>query len=166
MAAPISYAVDGVQYVAVLAGYGGAFAPLFVPGSAPLRYQNIERLIIFKLDGGDVPKPPPASPPSADVAASSSVHVDPTMIAKGQTLYLANCARCHSFGPSAGVFPALWPLSRNADDNFDAIVYGGALDYAGMAPFSDLLSRSDVEAIHEFLRAGGMAAVPQGKKAH
>jgi quinohemoprotein ethanol dehydrogenase len=155
MAAPITYDVDGVQYVAVLAGYGGAYAPLFVPNSAPLRYENPERLIIFKLGGGDVPKPPLRSPPKNDPAPLSAAAVDPQLIARGQSLYLANCARCHAYGPSAGVFPALWPLSQDADRNFEDIVYGGALRYAGMAPFSDVLSKADVLAIRAFLRAAG-----------
>ena len=42
MAAPMTYSVDGVQYVAVQAGYGGAGFTVgpFPPSSAALRYEN------------------------------------------------------------------------------------------------------------------------------
>src|SRR5260370_26120617 len=60
MAAPMTYAIDGQQYVAVQVGYGGT--PITVgpipPSSAALKYQNTNRIIAFKLGGGAVPKPP------------------------------------------------------------------------------------------------------------
>jgi quinohemoprotein ethanol dehydrogenase len=54
MAAPITYAVNGTQYVAVQAGYGGtniAEAPV-PPSSAAAKYENVNRIIAFRLDGG------------------------------------------------------------------------------------------------------------------
>jgi quinohemoprotein ethanol dehydrogenase len=62
-----------------------------------------------------------------------------------------NCARCHSFGGPAGNYPNLWNLPPGVHANFQEIVYDGALRYAGMAPFSDVMTRSDVDAIHAFL---------------
>ena len=57
MAAPMTYAVGGVQYVAVQVGYGGTgmgVGPI-PPTSAALKYENVNRIIAFRLDGGDVP---------------------------------------------------------------------------------------------------------------
>jgi quinohemoprotein ethanol dehydrogenase len=59
MAGPITYAVNGVQYVAVQAGYGGTNIAGYTvpPSSAASKYQNVNRIIAFRLDGGDVPTP-------------------------------------------------------------------------------------------------------------
>ena len=61
-AAPVSYEIDSQQYIAVLAGFGGAMAPLYPSESAPYRYQNYGRLLTFKLGGTDTPLPPPRQP--------------------------------------------------------------------------------------------------------
>jgi quinohemoprotein ethanol dehydrogenase len=60
MAAPIAYAVNGEQYVAVQVGYGGtniSESPV-PPSSAAAEYENKNRIIAFRLGGGKVPKPP------------------------------------------------------------------------------------------------------------
>ena len=61
MAAPMTYSIDGEQFVAVQAGYGGTAITVgpIPPSSAALKYQNINRIIAFKLGGGAVPTPPP-----------------------------------------------------------------------------------------------------------
>jgi hypothetical protein len=60
MAAPITYAVNGVQYVGVQVGYGGTNIAGYTipPSSAASKYENVNRIIAFKLDGGNVPAPP------------------------------------------------------------------------------------------------------------
>ncbi len=61
VAAPMSYALDGQQYVAILAGWGGVWA--LAPGtlidkSGPAR--NISRLLVFRLGAkGALPPAPP-----------------------------------------------------------------------------------------------------------
>jgi quinohemoprotein ethanol dehydrogenase len=49
MASPMSYTIDGVQYVAVAAGFGGALNVSFPPGAVATERQNHERLIVFKI---------------------------------------------------------------------------------------------------------------------
>lgn len=62
MAAPMTYRVNGVQYLAVMAGYGGGllFLP-FPPDSAAYKYGNEGRIVAFRLDGAVTPKPPLAT---------------------------------------------------------------------------------------------------------
>jgi quinohemoprotein ethanol dehydrogenase len=151
MAPPITYAIDGVQYVAVLGGYGGAFGALYVAGTAPIKYENPERLIVFKLDGRP-PRTPPLRQPATHNAPPPVTTADRALAPKGQGLYLANCARCHAYGGPAGNFPSVWNLSGDKHAAFDDIVLGGALNYAGMASFTDILSKDDVHAIHAFLK--------------
>ena len=59
MAAPATYRVGDVQYVVVMAGFGGNFVNYPLPTeSAAYRYDNEGRIIALKLGGGAVPLPP------------------------------------------------------------------------------------------------------------
>ncbi len=51
MAAPVSYEIDGEQYVALIAGLGGAMAMIHPRESAAQTYQNYGRILAFKLGG-------------------------------------------------------------------------------------------------------------------
>jgi quinohemoprotein ethanol dehydrogenase len=64
MAAPMSYEVDGTQYVAVQTGYGGGAMAIgtIPPSSAAFKYDNENRILAFRLDGGSVPLPRLRSP--------------------------------------------------------------------------------------------------------
>jgi quinohemoprotein ethanol dehydrogenase len=149
MAAPMTYAVDGVQFVAVQAGYGGvAMTVSSIPGnSAATKYENINRLLVFRLDGGPVPKPPKRAPVAFEEPPEASA--SPSTVHRGELLYLQECARCHVFGPS--VTPDLRHLSRAQHSVFKDIVFGGAVASTGMESFADILAEEEVEAIHAFL---------------
>ena len=57
IAAPVTYLVDGVQYVTVMAGWGGVFALAFGEAAAELRVASVGRVLTFKL-GGTASLPP------------------------------------------------------------------------------------------------------------
>jgi len=162
MAAPSSYEVDGVQYIAVMAGFGGGGAGVpFAPDSAAYRYGNEGRIIAFKLDGSAVPKPPLQSevpferpPPRLGTAEQ---------IARGEVLYTRFCSRCHAMG--RGLLPDLRRLSAAKHAIFPDIVLKGAFTPLGMGRFDDVLSLDDVGAIHAFLIDQAWAAFEaQGKQ--
>jgi quinohemoprotein ethanol dehydrogenase len=149
MAAPMTYQIDGVQYVAVQAGYGGAAftAGPIPPSSAAFTHQNVNRIIVFKLDGGAVPPPPerPAEPflkPPASTAGKAEIE-------HGEDKFVEQCSRCHVFGPS--ITPDLRKLPAEIHDSFKDIVLRGALSPMGMAAFGDVLSEADADAIHAYL---------------
>ena len=48
-------------------------------------------------------------------------------------------------------YPDLWNLSPATDAMFDEIVLNGAMAYAGMASFSDVLTSEDTLAIRAYL---------------
>jgi quinohemoprotein ethanol dehydrogenase len=54
-------------------------------------------------------------------------------------------------GGALGGYPNLWNLAPSTWGAFDAIVLGGAFREAGMANFSDVLSRSDAGALKAFI---------------
>jgi quinohemoprotein ethanol dehydrogenase len=149
MAAPMTYEVDGRQYVGVLCGHGGSFFPF--TGTAALKYINEDRVLVFALDGSqDVPKPARRQlEPYREPPARSGT---PEQIAAGKALFVQWCSRCHSLG-----VPAMSPdLSRLGDgisspDTFKAIVRGGAFVPLGMPRFDDALSDQDASAIHDYL---------------
>jgi quinohemoprotein ethanol dehydrogenase len=150
MPAPITYELDGVQYVAVLAGAGGPQAAQFAPDVAAATYQNFERLLVFKSGGGPTPLPPRVVP-AVRQPMPQPIPADSATLAHGRKLFQDNCQRCHVLGGAFGAYPNLWNMAPQTLASFDAIVLDGAYRYAGMANFSDVLSKSDVAAIKAFI---------------
>lgn len=153
LAPPVTYTVDGEQYVAVLAGWGGAWglANLKDPNSAVVKYgTNQGRLFVFKLGGTQqvavlgAPKAPSAKPPAATA--------DAAILDKGFTLFHTTCVVCHGFfAESTGVLPDLRMSSSDTFASYNDIVLGGALRANGMASFADTLKPDDVEAIRQYV---------------
>jgi len=148
MAAPMTYEIGGVQYVAVLAGSGGAGGAGFPPYSAAYKYGNEGRLVVFRLGGGAVPKPAlyvdRAYP---DTVAQFGT---PQQIAGGGLLFARNCGACHA--QARGIYPDLTrsPVITDAA-TFRTVVLEGALVPNGMARFDDVLKPDDAEAIRAYL---------------
>ena len=163
MAAPATYRVNGVQYVVVMAGFGGNMVnyPL-KPIHAASKYDNEGRIIAFRLDGAAVPMPaelvrePFPEPPAHEGS--------PARIAAGEVLYNRYCSRCHQLGP--GILPDLRRLSAAKHSIFYDIVLGGLLKAKGMAQWDDVLSRPDAEAIHAYLVDEGWKAFDAERAAH
>jgi PQQ-dependent dehydrogenase (methanol/ethanol family) len=137
-AGPISYAIDGVQYVAVAAGRG--LQPYYQP--------NYSRLLAFRIGGtATLPDPVPYTPaplnPPPNTASADT-------IARGGSLYGQNCAQCH--GNRIGTFPDLRvsPALQN-QEAFDAVVLGGSRTQAGMVSFAAVLDESDSAAIRAWV---------------
>ncbi len=149
MAAPMTYSVDGVQFVAVQVGYGGAAITVgpIPPSSAALKYRNTNRIIAFKLGGPAVPTPPPrieepfTEPPPQTASAAS--------IRAGEIKFIEECSRCHVLGPSST--PDLRKLNPGLHKAFKDIVLHGALAANVMERFDDLLTEGDADDIHAYL---------------
>jgi quinohemoprotein ethanol dehydrogenase len=150
LAAPITYKLDGVQYIAVMAGMGGPQAISFQPGTAAHRYVNSERLVVFKLDGTEVPLPPLRTAVASE-PIPAKIDAAPATILLGQTLFDEHCRVCHMKGGADGMYPNLWNMPPGTVDAFEGIVGGGAYRYAGMANFSDVLSAADIAALKAFI---------------
>jgi quinohemoprotein ethanol dehydrogenase len=151
MAAPMTYKVGGVQYVAVATGFGGGGWSYVPSYSAAYKFGNANRLLVFRIGGGAVPKPKPLPP--LEVAAAPPPQLPgatPAMIAKGQGLFFSNCAICHS-NQLRSTAPDLRRLSPDTHAAFKQIVLEGALVPAGMPRWDDLLSEKDADAIHAYL---------------
>jgi len=143
VAAPITFEMDGKQYVAASVGINSAgnyYAP------------NYSRLLVFALDGTAVlPEPvsftaPQLNPPPLTASAEE--------VAAGQEHYNANCAICHGNGGAArgANFPNLLVSPMlNAQEAFDSIVLQGVRQERGMVSFADRLQPADTAAIRGYL---------------
>jgi quinohemoprotein ethanol dehydrogenase len=145
--APISYAVDGEQYIAVMGGRG------FSGGNdADARARNPGRIFAFKLDGTATLPPgpgpaPPANPPDEILS--------PIVVAAGEEPYRIHCSRCH--GAEAHSLNIIPDLRRSAALTsaalWKSIVVDGALEPNGMIGWSQFLTAAEAETIRAYVGA-------------
>ncbi len=151
VAPPITYSIDGEQYVAIPVGYGGNLTlnvGEVIRNTVPPR---VNRIVVFKLGGKAVlPKVEVAKdelPPAPPGTASAEV------VAAGHRQYHISCWMCH--GDSAvnhGGVPDLRKSGVIGDkDTFRAIVLEGALEPAGMPSFAKELTSEQVEAVRAYV---------------
>ena len=151
LAAPMTYRVDGVQYIAVQTGWGGGGWGFVPPYAAAYSKGNANRILVFKLGGEEVRMPddlPPLQPapePPAQLPGAT-----PATIAMGSGLFTENCSICHSNQPRAPL-PDLRRMQPGTHDVFDRIVLEGLLTPNGMPRFDDVLKPEQIKAIHAFL---------------
>ena len=152
IAAPMSYSIGGEQYVAVLAGWGGAYdlaAGIVADKAGTTR--NISRLLVFKLGAtAKLPPPPPFTARVLDPPADTGT---PQQIERGAQLYGRYCLVCHGDGAIAG---GLVPDLRHSGalgsaDAIRGIVIDGALKHNGMVSFKAAVSAADAEAIRMYV---------------
>ncbi|TXS94335.1 PQQ-dependent dehydrogenase, methanol/ethanol family [Parahaliea maris] len=150
-AAPMTYAVNGEQYVAVAAGWGGAFA--LTAGDAATRSKGAvshPRVLVFKLGGSAVL-------PQAEVADSKTVAprefaYDADKVAEGYSLYMDYCYVCHGDRAVSGSsVPDLRYMSAETREQFLPIVLGGLRHEKGMVGFLEILDEDDAMAIFNYL---------------
>ena len=151
LAPPISYSIDGEQYIAVVAGWGAVaanFTGLVLNADGTKR--NISRILAFKVGGTAVLPPMPDMP----------VRVSPPdqfgseeQVAKGAGLYGRYCAVCHGVTViSGGAIPDLRHTAMTSSAAaFRNIVLEGAYLDKGMASFSEVLSEDDAEAVRAYI---------------
>lgn len=150
IAAPVTYAIDGEQYIAIVAGWGGAFS---TTAGAPRHKGNVleeGRVLAFKLGGStkmpvpdvleiNIPEPP-------EIAASEEE------IETGRQLYSGFCSICHGAGVTSGSqITDLKYISSTSHARWNSIVLDGLLQTAGMPPFDDVLDADSARAIQAYV---------------
>lgn len=143
VAAPMSYELDGKQYIAVTVGInqaGNYYAPSY------------SRMLVFSLDGtSQLPEaisftPPSLNPPELTASAEE--------IAAGEAHYGQLCSLCHgNGGASRGAnFPNLLVSPMlHSQAGFDQIVLDGVRTERGMISFADRLDPEGASAIRAYL---------------
>ena len=145
-AAPMTYAVNGVQYVALLAAPPAQYADTKVrtgPG----------RLLVFALDGratlpNVVRDTSPIPPPALEVRATAAE------LKEGAGLYRTYCGRCHNPEQNlvkSGAVPDLRRTNAATHATFEAIVRGGARRSLGMPSFERDISSGQAKLIQAYV---------------
>jgi quinohemoprotein ethanol dehydrogenase len=148
VAGGITYMLDGVQYVAINAGWGGGAAQVEQGAGIELPRAKA-RLLVFRL-GGKAQLPPleatAAVPPPPPLRASEAT------VARGAQLFADTCAVCHGRSAIGGV-KDLRHMTADTHRQFNNIVLRGLYLDKGMANFSDILQPEDADAIQAYLIA-------------
>ena len=149
IAAPMTYSIDGVQYVALMAAWGGGGWSFPHPDAAFAQRGNQGRILAFKLDGGTTPIPA-LLPPVGSIPLPPAQTGSAETIAQGKALFGAHCASCHVDQPYS-LAPDLRRMTPETHAAFNQIVLRGILQNAGMPPWDDILTPADAAAIHDYL---------------
>ena len=144
IAPPISYELDGEQYIALAAGAGGAGALTLDQVRRP------GRLLVFKLGAtARAPTFPPAPErPPLNLASAVPARGD---AARAVGDYVQFCQPCHrntNFLPNLSRSPAIL-----RPEPLRAIVLGGALRNNGMPAFDQHLDEARLEGLRAFFLA-------------
>ncbi|MFO1401553.1 MAG: PQQ-dependent dehydrogenase, methanol/ethanol family [Steroidobacteraceae bacterium] len=150
IAAPMSYAIDGVQYVAVMAAWGGGGWFITHPESAAFKYGNEGRILVYRLDGGPTPKPQPIADPGPLPEPPPLTEKRADVLARGGLLFAQNCSICHQNVPRSAV-PDLRRMSAVTHQTFNDIVLRGARRPLGMPQWNDVFNDADADAMHAYL---------------
>ncbi|MFM5922997.1 MAG: PQQ-dependent dehydrogenase, methanol/ethanol family [Novosphingobium sp.] len=161
-APPITYTINGEQYVAVATGWGSSWGlnhGLFwkekvtrVPG----------RVVVLKLGANG--RLPDNLPSGVEMTPKAAAFGDQATVARGLQVYSFNCMVCH--GPmvqSSGVLPDLrWSAIAGDPGAWKAVVIDGALKGNGMVSFAKQVSPQDAEAIRAYALNQAWMAVANG----
>jgi quinohemoprotein ethanol dehydrogenase len=153
--APISYKLEGHQYVAVLVGWGGALPGAFGAGVAQYGWRygaQPRRLLVFALGGrGGLTLVPPAA--AERPVDDATLRINSVAAAAGNSLFNSSCHLCHGFmAVSGGVAPDLRASSLAlSPEAFQRVVKGGLLEERGMPRFDDL-SDAQVQNLYWYVR--------------
>ena len=159
IAAPVSYSIDGEQYVSVVAGWGGAYG---IASGAPRHRDNVlseGRILTYRLNGGATLPQPEVT--YLAVPTPPAMQYTQEQVERGEAAFHAYCAVCH--GPGAGTSGTIASLlysSHATHEIWNAIVVDGAYTELGMPDFRHVLDARGAQDIRAYVieRAKGMIA--------
>ncbi|MDX1393800.1 MAG: PQQ-dependent dehydrogenase, methanol/ethanol family [Gemmatimonadota bacterium] len=160
IAAPVTYAIDGTQYVTVAAGWGGARGRSGAPYGEAAEYDQRGRIFTFALGGAaELPVP---SRIREILVPDLDLPTDATTLAEGQRLYGEYCGLCHGAGGgSRGAMPNLHRATGLTHRNFHRIVLEGLREEEGMPSYAGILDEAEVTQIHAYVVSRARAAAAE-----
>jgi len=150
-AGPVTYEIDGEQYVAVAVGWGTLMGMLAGPTTVPLQMSNRSRVLTFRLAAnGKLPEVPAVSPPAAPEVPEQTASAE--TIDQGRRVYTERCLVCHGYSVvSGGLTPDLRYSDAQVYSEWDAIVLGGSRSANGMPPFAGVVTSEQSQAIKAYI---------------
>ena len=157
VAGPATYLVDGVQYVSIAVGWGGAF------GVSNRISDTVGPGMVFTFAaGGKAPLPQFAQLQLAGLV--SGVEYNKDDVGPGTLLYVSYCVACHGIpGGKPGNVVNLGYAAPELIKNLDSIVFKGPFTERGMPDFTGKLTSADVVKIKAFI-AGTADAIRAAPK--
>ena len=158
IAPPVTYEIDGKQYVAIVAGWGGAFA---TTSGVPRHKGNVleqGRIVVYSLDGAVVLPEPDVT--HVNLPTPPEIAATPEVLLLGNQMYNAFCSTCH--GPdvnSSSQIPDLKYLGEAGHARWDTIVRGGVLSGLGMPGFGAYLDEEQSAAVQAYVVAATNASI-------
>jgi quinohemoprotein ethanol dehydrogenase len=147
IASPVTFELDGMQYVTVMCGWGGSF-PL-AGGDGMGTEPAAGKVLTFALN---------AKQPLPDIASRKrnvtpvGVTASPETLETGATLFAQWCAVCHGIGVAGGgATPDLRYSHPATFDKYRDIVLDGKYQAVGMPSFRKWLTSEDVDAIRAYV---------------
>ncbi|MEJ8854961.1 PQQ-dependent dehydrogenase, methanol/ethanol family [Variovorax robiniae] len=159
LAAPVTYMVDGKQYVSVAVGWGGNFGMV-------QRYTDQQAPgTVYTFAVGGTAKVPDYVQKKVDKLVAG-VKYDPAKVQAGTLLYVANCLACHGVPAvdRGGAIPNLAYLDAAYIENLDKFILKGPATDRGMPDFTGKLSMGDIDAIKAFIQGTADAVRPSMAK--
>lgn len=169
MAGPVTYEVEGEQYVTFMVGWGGAFPLVTGPLSLSARVQPEARVVTYKLDGKAKLPPPVAAP--ATLPELQPLTASSEALSGARTMFNGLCGSCHGLNAvSGGVVPDLRYMTPKKHEQYLGIMSGARLN-RGMPNFAGVLGSDEMELIRQYivkrshdLKAQMEGAVASGSK--
>lgn len=148
VAAPVTYDIDGTQYVSIAVGWGGVYG---------LRKRSTDRVgpgRVYTFAIGGKAKYPELTM-RAPQELVSGIKYNPADVEKGLNLYVANCSFCHGTPgiDNGGAIPNLGYSAAETLEMAPEILLTGALAEAGMPNFAGKLTEDEVNKIVAFIQA-------------
>jgi quinohemoprotein ethanol dehydrogenase len=160
-APPITYSVDGKQFIALLVGWGGGGAG--IANSVDISHgwaygQQTRRLVAFSLEGTQS-LPASAPPVIVQPIPMPEFELNESLATQGGDEY-GRCWACHGIGVKAGgMAPDLRASAIVASSEaFADVVRGGSRKENGMPEFGHLTDEQ-LEALRHFIRKEAEAAL-------
>ncbi|AQV94216.1 alcohol dehydrogenase [Cupriavidus necator] len=156
VAAPVSFELDGKQYVSVAVGWGGVYGQ----AQRATNRQGPGTVYTFAL-GGKAPLPDFAEYRAGKLL--QGVKYDPALVKEGTGLYVSNCVLCHGVPgvDRGGNIPNLGYIDAAFIENLDKVVFKGPAMARGMPDFTGKLTPDDVEKIKAFIQGTADAVRPK-----
>ncbi|MDK3023130.1 PQQ-dependent dehydrogenase, methanol/ethanol family [Cupriavidus taiwanensis] len=156
VAAPVSFELDGRQYVSVAVGWGGVYGQ----AQRATNRQGPGTVYTFAL-GGKAPLPAFAEYRAGKLL--QGVKYDPALVRDGTALYVSNCVLCHGVPgvDRGGNIPNLGYIDAGFIENLDKVVFKGPAMARGMPDFTGKLTPQDVEKIKAFIQGTADAVRPR-----
>jgi PQQ-dependent dehydrogenase (methanol/ethanol family) len=150
LSGPMTYEVDGEQYVTVLGGFGTALY-LVAPALAPLPGAQINgRVYTFSLGG--TATVPSVERPTVPMPAPPAIDASAERLATGADLYGRLCAMCHGAGAIAGAVPDVRSSAAiQTEAGWREMVLGGERIPLGMPSFDESLTPEALEEIRAYV---------------